>query len=439
MKKIIMIALAVIMVSGISLKAEVIWSESFETDGHSTRYTASSSGGFNDGTSDHFNRTDGSDIANISGDYSNIDGSYFWAAEDTDDNGGDLAKEQSITFMAITTENYTSLNFSGYFGAGNESAPGASAYDAADYVKVQYSTDGGSSYNEGIWFSYENHGDAFNEPIALDANHDGEADGTDGSNRLGTSLVQYGFSIPGSPSSVIIKILVYMDAENEEVGFDNFVLTGTDTSLPVELSVFKSAYNHGFVKLYWLTDSEIENQGFIIERALRQAQGPVAWTEIANFGKNPDLLGQGSTTEKTDYSYIDKMVKVGETYSYRLSDVDYRGNITTHPAITVTVLAKDEDLKPGKLDMHPAYPNPFNPDVKLSFELNEAVQALALEIYDLNGALIQTVTSGAHDAGSYDFTWRGQDAAGNLLPSGVYLVRLAGAGEVQIQRITLLR
>jgi hypothetical protein len=212
-----------------------------------------------------------------------------------------------------------------------------------------------------------------------------------------------------------------------------------DQSLPVELSVFKSAYNHGFVKLYWLTDSEIENQGFIIERALRQAQGPVAWIEIANFGKNPDLLGQGSTTEKTDYSYFDKMVKVGETYSYRLSDVDYRGNITTHPAITVTVLAKDEDLKPGKLDMHPAYPNPFNPDVKLSFELNEAVQTLALEIYDLNGALVQTVTSGAHDAGSYDFNWRGQDAAGNLLPSGVYLVRLAGAGEVQIQRITLLR
>lgn len=220
-------------------------------------------------------------------------------------------------------------------------------------------------------------------------------------------------------------------------GGDN--TTWIDTSLPVELSLFKSAYNYGYVKLYWLTDSEIENQGFILERALRQAQGPDEWIEIANFGKNPDLLGQGSTTEKTDYSYIDKLVKVGETYSYRLSDVDYRGNITPHPAITVTVLAKDEDLKPGKLAMHPAYPNPFNPDVKLSFELNEAVQTLALEIYDLNGALIQTVTSGAHDAGSYDFDWRGQDAAGNLLPSGVYLVRLAGAGEVQIQRITLLR
>ncbi|MCB0762660.1 MAG: hypothetical protein KDC12_14120, partial [Flavobacteriales bacterium] len=59
------------------------WSENFETDGEGTRYTTSVS--FNDGTSDHFNRTDGSDISNVGGAYSAYNGTYFWAGEDLDD------------------------------------------------------------------------------------------------------------------------------------------------------------------------------------------------------------------------------------------------------------------------------------------------------------------------------------------------------------------
>ncbi len=81
--------LATIMSAGLisSVQAEDILVETFETDGQGVRYTASLP--FNDGTSDHWNRTDGSDISNISGPYTDFVGDFFWAAEDTDDNGGD--------------------------------------------------------------------------------------------------------------------------------------------------------------------------------------------------------------------------------------------------------------------------------------------------------------------------------------------------------------
>jgi hypothetical protein len=197
--------------------------EDFETDGNGTRYTASMP--FNDGTSDHWNRTDGSDIANVTGAYTGASGSSFWAAEDTDDNGGDGNDEQSIVLNGVSTAGLSALEVKGLFAAGNENGPGASAYDAADYLKVQYSTDGGGSWVDGIWFSYENHGDAFNEPIGLDTDFDGEAD-VNGSNRLGTAFTEYGFSVPGSPSSLQLRILLSADAASEELAFDNLRIIG---------------------------------------------------------------------------------------------------------------------------------------------------------------------------------------------------------------------
>jgi predicted extracellular nuclease len=206
------------------VQAATIWQEDFESDG--TRYTASTP--FNDGSNDHWNRTNGSDIFNVTGAYTNISNSFFWAAEDTDDNGGNGNDEQTIQFNAIDISGHTNLTFKGLFGAGNESAPGSSNYDAADYIKVEYAVDGGATQN-GICFGYENHGDDFNEPLGLDANCDGEADMT---NRLGTALQEFSFSIPDG-SSLVITIRVFMDAASEEIAFDNLRVESGVSSITI--------------------------------------------------------------------------------------------------------------------------------------------------------------------------------------------------------------
>jgi hypothetical protein len=195
-----------------------LFSESFETDGQGVRYTASTP--FNDGSSDHWNRTDGSDINNTSGAYSGLDGSFFWAAEDTDDNGGNGNDEQTIDFTGIDITGYTGIEFSGLFGAGNTNGAGASAYDASDYIKITYQIDGGG-FNDLLWFSYQDNGDAFNEPIGLDTDFDGTQDST----LLSNSLQSFTGSIAGTGNSLDLRVSVYMDSADEEVAFDNLTVT----------------------------------------------------------------------------------------------------------------------------------------------------------------------------------------------------------------------
>jgi len=198
-----------------------IWQESFETDGQSTRYTASTP--FNDGGNDHWNRTDGSDITNTSSAYSSFDGTYFWAAEDVDDDGGNGNPEQTISITGITITGYTNLTFKGLFGTGNNNGPGASQYDQADYIKITYSIDSGAE-TDLLWFSFVDAGDDYNEPLAYDANMDGDGEGT----VLTASLAEFTASILTNGDSLDLTIKVSMNSGDEEIAFDNLQVTGVN-------------------------------------------------------------------------------------------------------------------------------------------------------------------------------------------------------------------
>jgi hypothetical protein len=83
-------------------------------------------------------------------------------------------------------------------------------------------------------------------------------------------------------------------------------------------------------------------------------------------------------------------------------------------------------------------PNPFNPRTTIAFEV-AADGPVRLQVYDLKGRLIATLVDGPVTAGVHEAVWMGRDAAGRELPSGVYLCRLSGAGQVVHGRMTLVR
>ncbi|MSR82073.1 MAG: T9SS type A sorting domain-containing protein [Candidatus Latescibacteria bacterium] len=68
------------------------------------------------------------------------------------------------------------------------------------------------------------------------------------------------------------------------------------------------------------------------------------------------------------------------------------------------------------LALHPPYPNPFNAEVMLSYELPQT-QLLSLVIYNAAGQQVRTLFSGFQEAGAYHLVWDGRDQQGRLAGS----------------------
>ncbi len=73
-------------------------------------------------------------------------------------------------------------------------------------------------------------------------------------------------------------------------------------------------------------------------------------------------------------------------------------------------------------------PNPFNPVTKIKFSVSKPGN-YALRIYDVQGALIRTVTSGHFDAGTHEATWNGRTNNGGTAASGVYYAKITGTSK----------
>ena len=99
-------------------------------------------------------------------------------------------------------------------------------------------------------------------------------------------------------------------------------------------------------------------------------------------------------------------------------------------------------LTPKKAGLLPNYPNPFNPETWIPYQLAEAAD-VTLTIYATDGRLIRTLSLGHQPAGIYQSKsraahWDGRNALGEPVASGVYFYMLT-AGEFSATRKMLIR
>ena len=80
-----------------------------------------------------------------------------------------------------------------------------------------------------------------------------------------------------------------------------------------------------------------------------------------------------------------------------------------------------------------AYPNPFNPVTTMTLFMPVAGD-MKIEIYDLRGQSITTLTSGYKDAGTYNLTWDATDVS-----SGMYFVKAQTDGFTKTQKLMLVK
>ena len=99
-------------------------------------------------------------------------------------------------------------------------------------------------------------------------------------------------------------------------------------------------------------------------------------------------------------------------------------------------------LVPDKTLLLANYPNPFNPETWIPYQLSEPAE-VTVTIYAANGAVVRMLDLGHRRAGSYDSRgraayWDGRNAQGEPVASGVYFYTLS-AGEFSATRKMVIR
>lgn len=104
------------------------------------------------------------------------------------------------------------------------------------------------------------------------------------------------------------------------------------------------------------------------------------------------------------------------------------------------ILSTDEPWKPlpDGFALFPAFPNPFNAVTEIRFNIGTATHTV-IEVFDLKGKPVKSLSEGLLKAGEHMAVWNGHDKFGNPVPSGMYVIRFDTAHFSDYQKVVLVK
>ncbi|MBK6764958.1 MAG: T9SS type A sorting domain-containing protein [bacterium] len=152
------------------------------------------------------------------------------------------------------------------------------------------------------------------------------------------------------------------------------------------------------------------------------------WNTVAGYS---DLQVPWTTT------FVDLNYFAGQTIHlrFRLKTDATLGDLGLHlddlEILGGVDLASPDSPKPfpREFRMTNVYPNPFNPTTTIEYEA-AAAGPLEFTIHNLLGQEVWSSNVTPPSPGHYEIRWNGTNGANQLLPSGIYFVRMAGHGAI---------
>lgn len=199
---------------------------------------------------------------------------------------------------------------------------------------------------------------------------------------------------------------------NLVTSFSPFTLAAITTDpLPVELISFVAWHNDGVNELEWTTASEINNDYFIVERAVEGS------TEFVPIGS---VNGNGTSSQPHQYRFTD-MAPAEHVNTYRLRQVDYNGAIAYSPLRVITT----GDM--SALEIVSVAATEGQIDVSV---LAEEGKMLYAEISDVSGRIVYSSEAIIQQQPAHFVT--------SQLNSGVYFIRVSDGTRSVTQKVQLL-
>ena len=92
----------------------------------------------------------------------------------------------------------------------------------------------------------------------------------------------------------------------------------------------------------------------------------------------------------------------------------------------------------GRFRLNANYPNPFNPETIIPFELAKKGR-VRLEIFNNLGEKVRTLVNGQLESGNHEVRWDGLGTDGRKLSSGVYFYKLQSGSFTAVQKMLLIK
>ncbi|MDO5978642.1 hypothetical protein [Flavivirga spongiicola] len=273
MKKITSIIILFLLVYNFGYGQTKIAELTFESvGGYATNVTE-----FTSGTTDYFIRTDGTNTTDEV--FSNIQGSYYFAAQDT--NGVEPTLPLTLLINNINISGYSSLEFRVHLAEDDDGSN--EDWDAPNYVHFNYDIDNSNSFSNLLWL--ENDGSAFNSAPYIDTDYDGTGDGSE----ITDTFTQFTQSIAGTGSLLDIQIVFNLDDGDEDIAIDNIEIWGTLVPCGATVTWDGSAWDN--VVGPDITTETVINGNYS--------------TSTASFSACSLTVNNNSTLTVNDYTYIE--------------------------------------------------------------------------------------------------------------------------------------
>ncbi len=269
-------------------------------------------------------------------------------------------------------------------------------------------------------------------PVAARINHNGVFTGFYTPHQFEPNTVWYGtYTVelenygPWGPTSAYVA----PEAEDGWIIFSSI----NGPTVPIELSSFTSSINaDNNVNLTWITQSETGVRGYYILRNITD--------EIATSTTISGLIPATNTSQTMSYVFTDTELFEDGTYYYWLQNSDLDGHDYYYGPNSIYYSNPENSVPqpPQTTKLGPVYPNPFNPQTLIPFELSDDGQ-VSLKIYNNRGQAVKSFELGFLASGHHQVNWDGFTDGGSPLPSGIYHIRMQAEGKSYKTRAVLMK
>ena len=233
--------------------------------------------------------------------------------------------------------------------------------------------------------------------------------------------------------------------ENEEPGYTNFFEDSTGNEISTyedidgqEMTDTLDFYWYASADSLYMIDSEDYNdpEGDWDSYSYQQS----ADTLIMNFKQYPceDYLAYYGSMDDCVQMVADSMPLPVASGLENVNDFYMTMERMMTRVSTVSTIP-DLGTLPGKFALYPAYPNPFNPNTSISYEL-PTDGMVYLAIYDVMGRKVNTlVSSKIQRAGYHHVTWNATNDLGQSVAAGMYIYTIQSGKFRQTKKMILLK